>query len=89
MRFKEINERYEQHLRYVKEYFSIHVDVPPNPLIAFRFKYQHTMCVLGWAKKLSERIKDVNTNALYIAVVFHGGYSEGKEFHAERGAKIF
>lgn len=81
---------YEEHLKYVKDYFTVHGDVPPNPLMAFRSKYQHSIRVLGWAKRLVEGRKDVDTNALYTAVVFHDiGYSEGKELHAERGAKIF
>ncbi|MGH4122472.1 MAG: HD domain-containing protein [Clostridium sp.] len=58
--------------------------------MAFRSKYQHTIRVLGWAKRLAEGRKDVDTDALYIAVIFHDiGYAEGKEFHAERGAKLF
>lgn len=81
---------YEEHLNYVKDYFAVHGDVPPNPLMAFRSKYQHTIRVLGWAKRLAEGRKYVDTDVLYTAVIFHDiGYSEGKEFHAERGAKIF
>lgn len=81
---------YEEHLNYVKDYFAIHGDVPPNPLMAFRSKYQHTLRVLGWAKRLVGERKDVNTDILFTAVIFHDiGCSEGKEFHAERSAKIF
>ncbi|MBL4938488.1 HD domain-containing protein [Clostridium sp. YIM B02515] len=81
---------YEEHLNYVKEYFALHGDVPPNPLMAFRSKYQHTLRVLGWAKRLVRERKDVDTDILFTAVIFHDiGCSEGKEFHAERSAKIF
>lgn len=81
---------YEEHLNYVKDYFAIHGDVPPNPLMAFRSKYQHTLRVLGWAKRLVRERKDVDTDILFTAVIFHDiGCSEGKEFHAERSAKIF
>lgn len=81
---------YEEHLKYVKDYFVVHGDVPPNPLMAFRSKYQHTIRVLGWAKRLAEGRKDVDTNVLYTATIFHDiGCSEGKESHAERGAKVF
>lgn len=82
---------YEDYIRYVKEYLiSRNGDAPPDPLMAFRSKYQHTMRVLGWAKRLAEGRKDVDTDVLYTAVIFHDiGCCEGKEFHAERGAKIF
>ena len=81
---------YEEHLNYVKDYFAIHGDVPPNPLMAFRSKYQHTLRVLGWAKRLVRERKDVDTDILFTAVIFHDiGCPEGKEFHAERSAKIF
>lgn len=81
---------YEEHLNYVKDYFAIHGDVPPNPLMAFRSKYQHTLRVLRWAKRLVRERKDVDTDILFTAVIFHDiGCSEGKEFHAERSAKIF
>lgn len=81
---------YEEHLNYVKNYFNLHGDIPINPLLAFRSKYQHTMRVLGWSKRLAEGREDVDKNALYMAVIFHDiGYTEGKEFHAERGAQLF
>jgi uncharacterized protein len=81
---------YEEHLNYIKDHFTVHGDVPPNPLMAFRSKYQHTLRVLGWAKRLVKERKDVDTEDLYTAVIFHDiGYSEGKEFHAERSAKVF
>lgn len=38
----------------------------------------------------AEGRKDVDTDVLYTAVIFHDiGYPEGKEFHAEWGAKVF
>lgn len=83
---------YEEYLKYVKKYLIAHNgDAPLNPLMAFRPKYQHTKRVLGWAKRLAEGRKDVDTDVLYIAAIFHDiGYSnEGKEFHAERGAEAF
>ena len=46
---------YEDYLKYVKDYLTTHNgDFPPNPLMAFRSKYQHTVRVLGWAKRLAE-----------------------------------
>jgi uncharacterized protein len=42
------------------------------------------------AKRLAEGRKDVDTDVLYTATIFHDiGYSEGKESHSERGAKVF
>lgn len=83
---------HKEYLNYVKNYLTMHNRiVPPNPLMAFRSKYEHTIRVLGWAKRLAEGRKDVDTDLLYTAAIFHDiGYSNGdKEFHAERGAKIF
>lgn len=84
---------YEEHLNYVKEYFALHGgDYPPNSLMEFRSKYEHTVRVLGWAKRLANGRADVDTHALYMAAIFHDiGYSEtkGKEAHAEMGAKMF
>ena len=83
---------YEKYLKYVKDYLTVHNgDEPSNPLMAFRSKYQHTIRVLGWAKRLAEGRKDIHTDVLYTAAIFHDiGYStEGKESHAERGAKVF
>lgn len=83
---------YEDYLEYVKRYLTEHNGiVPPDPRMAFRSKYQHTIRVLGWAKRLTEGRADVNTDILYTAAIFHDiGYSDGcKEFHAELGAKIF
>lgn len=84
---------YEEHIKYVKEYLTEHNGiVPPDPRMAFRSKFQHTMRVFGWAKRLAEGREDVDTDILYTAAIFHDiGYSnnEGKELHAERGAKAF
>lgn len=81
----------EQYIEYVKEYLTTHNgDVPPHPLMAFRSKIQHTLRVLGWAKRLTEGREDVDKKVLYTAAIFHDiGYSGSKEFHAEKGAKIF
>lgn len=92
LRFKGMYELYEEYFKYVKDYLTVHNGyVPPNPLMAFRSKYEHTVRVLGWAKRLAEGRKDVDTDVLYTAAIFHDiGYSnEGKESHAERGAKAF
>ena len=83
---------YEEYLKYVKNYLIEHNGyAPPNPLMAFRTKYQHTLRVFGWAKRLAEGRKDVDIDVLYTAAIFHDiGYSsEGKESHAERGANAF
>ncbi|MDT8715362.1 HD domain-containing protein [Clostridium sp. 19966] len=87
-----MNELYEEHLKYVKEYLIAHDgEVPPNPFMEFKSKYQHTLRVFGWAKRLAEGRKDVDIEALYTAAIFHDiGYSsEGKKSHSERGAKAF
>lgn len=45
---------YEEYLKYVSDYLTEHNrDAPPNPLMAFRSKHQHTVRVLGWAKRLA------------------------------------
>jgi uncharacterized protein len=83
---------YEEYLKYVKDYLTVHNgDLPPNPLMAFRSTYQHIVRVLGWAKRLAEGRKDVDTDILFTAAIFHdiGNPGEGKETHAERGAKVF
>lgn len=83
---------YEDYIKYVKEYLTVHNGIaPPDPQMAFRSKFQHTIRVLGWAKKLAEGRKDIDTDVLYTAAIFHDiGYSnEAKEFHAERGAEAF
>lgn len=84
-------ELYEKYLKYVKDYLTVHNgDVPPDPQAAFRSKYQHTLRVLGWAKRLAEGRKDVNTDVLYTAAIFHDiGNAIDRESHAERGAKVF
>lgn len=58
----------------------------------FRSKYDHTVRVFGWNKRLANGIDDVDTHALYMAAIFHDiWYSEikGKEAHADMSAKIF
>lgn len=85
-------ELYEEYLKYVKDYLTAHNgEVPPDPLMAFRSKYQNTLRVLGWAKRLAEGRKDVNIDVLYTAAIFHdiGNSNEGRESHAERGANAF
>lgn len=85
-------ELYEEYLKYVKDYLTSHNgEVQPDPLMAFRSKYQHTLRVLGWAKRLAEGRKDVNIDVLYTAAIFHdiGNSNEGRESHAERGANAF
>jgi uncharacterized protein len=82
---------YEEYLKYVKDFLTVHNgDAPPNPLMAFRSKYQHTVRVLGWAKRLVEGRKDVDINVLYTAAIFHDiGNAIDRESHAELGAKVF
>lgn len=91
-RFKENYELYKEYLKYVKDYLTTHNgNVPSNHLMAFRSKYQHTLRVLGWAKRLAEGRNDVNIEVLYTAAIFHdiGNANEGRETHAERGANAF
>ena len=39
---------YEEYIRYVEEYLTIHNgNVPPAPKMAFRSKFHHTLRVLG------------------------------------------
>lgn len=83
---------YEEYINYVKNYLTVHNGiVPPDPQMAFRSKFQHTIRVLGWAKRLAEGRNDVDTDVLYTAAIFHDiGYSNGsKDSHAERGAEAF
>ena len=83
---------YEEYIKYVKDYLTVHNgNVPPDPKMAFRSKFQHIIRLLGWAKRLAEGRGDVETDVLYTAAIFHDiGYSnEAKEFHAQRGAKAF
>jgi hypothetical protein len=48
--------------------------------MAFRSKYQHTMRVLGWAKRLAEGRKDVDTDedfnfsAVGLQLTIHSRY---------------
>lgn len=61
----------EGYIEYVKEYLTAHnADAPPNPLMAFRSKIQHTLRVLGWAKRLTEGREDVDKKVLYTAAIF-------------------
>ena len=47
---------YEKYLKHVKNYLTDHNgDVPSEHLMAFRYKYQHIIRVLDWAKRLAER----------------------------------
>lgn len=85
-------ETYKEYLKYVKDYLIEHNGiVPPNSQMAFRSKLEHTIRVLGWAKRLADGRKDVDIEVLYTAAIFHDiGYSnKGKDSHAERGAKAF
>lgn len=83
---------YKEYLKYVKDYLTTHNgDVPPNHSMAFRSKYQHTLRVLGWAKRLAEGRTDINIEVLYTAAIFHdiGNSDEDRKTHAKRGADIF
>jgi uncharacterized protein len=83
---------YEEYLKYVKDYLTEHNgDVPHDHLMAFRSKYEHTLRVLMWAKRLAEGRNDVNIEVLYTAAIFHdiGNSDEDREAHAKRGADIF
>lgn len=83
---------YEEYLNYVKEYLTVHNgDVPPDPYMAFRSKYQHTERVFGWAKRLAEGRKDVDTEVLYTAAIFHdiGSTPESRKYHGKLGAEVF
>jgi uncharacterized domain HDIG len=83
---------YKEYLKYVKDYLTTHNgDEPPNHSMAFRSKYQHTLRVLGWAKRLAEGRTDINIEVLYTAAIFHdiGNSDEDRKTHAKRGADIF
>lgn len=82
---------YDEYLKYVEDFLILHNgDAPPNPLMAFRSKYQHTVRVLGWARRLAEGRKDVDIDVLYTAAIFHDiGNAIDRESHAELGAKVF
>lgn len=83
---------YKEYLKYVKDYLTTHNgDVPPNHSMAFRSKYQHTLRVLGWVKRLAEGRTDINIEVLYTAAIFHdiGNSDEDRKAHAKRGADIF
>ena len=90
--FKVVFDMFEEYLKYVKDYLTIHNGlVPPHPQMSFRTKFDHIVRVLGWAKRLTEGRNDVDKEVLYTAAIFHDiGYSNKvKEFHAERGAEVF
>lgn len=83
---------YEEYLKCVKDYLTANNgDVPHNQLMAFRSKYEHTLRVLMWAKRLAEGRNDVNIEVLYTAAIFHdiGNSDEDRKAHAKRGADIF
>lgn len=83
---------YKEYLKYVKDYLTTHNgDEPPNHSMVFRSKYQHTLRVLGWAKRLAEGRSDINIEVLYTAAIFHdiGNSDEDRKTHAKRGADIF
>lgn len=65
--------------------------VPPDSNMPFRSKYDHTLRVFNWSKKLVKGRQDVDRKVLFTAAIFHDvGYSSlGKGPHAEQGAKIF
>lgn len=81
---------YEEYIKYVKDYLAADEKKLP-PEMVYRSKIQHTMRVLGWARRLAEGRKDVDTDALYTAAIFHdiGCVYGNKKIHAERGAEIF
>lgn len=87
-----INEKYKEYLTYVKEYLIQHRGIEsPNPVHPFRSRFQHTIRVLHWCRRLVEGMEKVDKEVLYTAAIFHDiGYTDrDNEHHAQRSAQAF
>lgn len=84
---------FAEHLKYVKNYLIEHHGYfPPDLQYRFRCKYEHTLRVLRWCRKLAAQYPKINLEALYTAAIFHDiGYSADYDMnqHAQMGAQIF
>ncbi len=87
-----MNEKYRKYLIYVKQYLTEHKGIEsPNPLHPFRSRFQHSIRVLHWCRRLAEGLEGVDKDALYTAAIFHDiGYeNRDNEHHAQRSALAF
>ena len=63
---------------------------PHKPNQCFRNRYEHSVRVLKWAKRLADDYSDIDYDVLYTACIFHDvGYAYGKDDHATNSVKIF
>lgn len=63
---------------------------PKKEAHKFRSRYEHSIRVYKWCKKLVYDLPNCNKDILYTAAIFHDvGYSCGKDSHANNSKEIF
>ena len=87
---EEIRENYEKYIEFVENTLK-KAGRDQGRRHSFRSRSLHTRRVLRWAKRLCEERNDVDTEVLFLAVIFHdiGYVSESLEGHQYVSEKMF
>ncbi len=85
-----MNLDYDLMLQYVKEaLLENDLERQQKSKHSFRSRYQHTLRVLGWCKRIEDDLA-CDKKILYTSAIFHDvGYSKGQDNHAIESGKIF
>jgi len=78
-------------LFYVKDILEKNNAIKPHkPNQCFRNRYEHSVRVYKWAKRLAKDYENIDLNICLTACIFHDvGYAYGKDNHPINSAKIF